>query len=118
MRGERLMPDHEPVCLTAAGSDPSGGAGLQADLKPLAEGGVFGTAAVAAPTAQKSRGVQGVRAVDPAFVGLQVESLFADRPVVAAKTGMLANAATIAAVADAFESHPDCLLVVDPVMVA
>jgi hydroxymethylpyrimidine/phosphomethylpyrimidine kinase len=112
------MPDHDPVCLTVAGSDPSGGAGLQADLKTFAALGVFGTAAVAALTAQNTTGVKGLYPIDPGFVRLQIDAVFADLPVVAAKTGMLGSGPVIAAVAEAFADRPDCLLIVDPVMTA
>ena len=115
------MPD-ETVCLSIAGSDPSGGAGVQADLKTYAALGVYGAAAITALTAQNTTGVQGVRLVDAAFVALQAESVFDDLPVVSVKLGMLGSAAIIAAVADVLEIRiertPDLRVVVDPVMVA
>ena len=115
------MPD-ATVILSIAGSDPSGGAGMQADLKTFAAMGAYGAAAIAALTAQNTTGVQGVQLVDPAFVAQQVESVFDDLPVAAVKTGMLGNAAIIAAVADAIEAQldrtPGLRVVVDPVMVA
>jgi len=110
------------VCLSIAGSDPSGGAGIQADLKTFAALGVYGTAVITALTAQNTTGVRGVRTLDPAFVALQAEAVFDDLPVAALKTGMLANAALIEAVADVIERQiertPDLRVVVDPVMVA
>lgn len=112
------MPDAIPVCLTVAGSDSSGGAGIQADLKTFAALGVFGASAITALTAQNTRGVQGIQPVDPAFVRLQIEAVCLDLPVAAAKTGMLASAAVIATVAQAFQARPACPLVVDPVVVA
>ncbi len=112
----------ETVCLTIAGSDPSGGAGIQADLKTFAALGVYGSAAITALTAQNTTGVFGVRMVDPDFVVLQVESIFNDLPVAALKTGMLGDAAVIGAVADLLERQlaatPDLRVVVDPVMVS
>jgi len=107
-----------PVCLTVSGSDSSGGAGLQGDMKTFTALGAFGASAITALTAQNTTGVQGIVLVDAAFVALQIETVFADLPVAAAKTGMLASAATIEAVATAFEARPGCPLVVDPVMVA
>ena len=90
-----------PVVLTIAGSDPSGGAGIQADLKSFAALGVFGTSAVTAVTAQNTVGVQRVDVLDPAAVRAQIDAVVSDFPVAAVKTGMLANAAIIEAVADA-----------------
>src|SRR5215216_4562231 len=106
------------IALTIAGSDSSGGAGIQADLKTFAALGVFGASAITALTAQNTRGVRDVLAVGPAFVGLQIEAVFDDLPVAAAKTGMLGDAATVDAVAEAFELRPDCPLVVDPVFIS
>ncbi|RUL88713.1 bifunctional hydroxymethylpyrimidine kinase/phosphomethylpyrimidine kinase [Tautonia sociabilis] len=115
------MPE-QTACLTIAGSDPSGGAGIQADLKTFAALGTYGAAAITALTAQNTTGVQGVELVDPAFVAQQVESVFDDLPVASVKTGMLGSAAIIAAVADAIEAQldrtPELRVVVDPVMVA
>lgn len=115
------MPD-AIVCLSIAGSDSSGGAGIQADLKTFAALGVYGAAAVTALTAQNTTGVQGVRMIDAAFVVQQAESVFDDLPVAAVKTGMLGTAATIEAVADLLadrrEREPNLRVVVDPVMVA
>jgi hydroxymethylpyrimidine/phosphomethylpyrimidine kinase len=112
----------QTVCLSIAGSDPSGGAGIQADLKTFAALGVYGAAAITAMTAQNTTGVQGVQLVDPAFVAQQVESVFDDLPVSGVKTGMLGTASIIAAVADAIEAQldrtPGLRVVVDPVMVA
>ncbi|WP_201750315.1 bifunctional hydroxymethylpyrimidine kinase/phosphomethylpyrimidine kinase [Tautonia marina] len=110
------------VCLSIAGSDPSGGAGIQADLKTFAALGVYGAAAITALTAQNTTGVQGVDLIDPAFVAQQAESVFDDLPVVAVKTGMLGTVAIIDAVADVIEMardrFPELRVVVDPVMVA
>jgi len=106
------------TALTIAGSDSGGGAGIQADLKTFEACGVFGTSALTAVTAQNTRGVQGVYALPPAFVALQIESVLADIGADAVKTGMLADAEIIAAVAEALARHGVRTLVVDPVMVA
>lgn len=107
-----------PVALTIAGSDSGGGAGIQADLLTFAALGVFGTTAISALTAQNPDGVSGVHAVPALFVKEQAEQVARFFKVRAAKTGMLANAEIISAVADFFEAHREILLVVDPVMIA
>ncbi len=108
-----------PVCLTIAGSDSGGGAGIQADLKAFAACGVHGASAITALTAQSTVGVTGVHVVPPAFVTEQVRVVVDDLGVDAVKVGMLAGTATIAAVADALALVPAGVpIVVDPVMVA
>ncbi|PKO16535.1 bifunctional hydroxymethylpyrimidine kinase/phosphomethylpyrimidine kinase [candidate division BRC1 bacterium HGW-BRC1-1] len=103
-------------CLTIAGSDPSGGAGIQGDLKTFTVLGAYGMAVITALTAQNTQGVTGVHESPPDFVALQLKTLFADVKVHAAKTGMLATAEIIEAVV---ANLPDGLpLVVDPVMVS
>lgn len=104
--------------LTIAGSDSGGGAGIQADLKTFAAFGVYGMSAVTALTAQNTEGVQGVFEVSPEFVREQIRSVMTDIGADAAKTGMLAGAATVAAVAEAVREFRIPNLVVDPVMVA
>lgn len=111
------MPD-APVALTIAGSDPSGGAGLQADLKTFAAFGVYGAAVVTALTVQNTRGVREVRLVDAPFVVHQLDAVLDDLDVRAAKTGMLGGAAVVEAVADRLAAGPRVPLVVDPVLVA
>ncbi len=106
-----------PRCLTIAGSDSGGGAGIQADLKAFAAAGCHGSTAVVALTAQNTVGVMDVLEVPPEFVRAQLEAVFSDIGVDAAKTGMLFSAPIIGAVADFLEEHP-VPLVVDPVMVA
>jgi hydroxymethylpyrimidine/phosphomethylpyrimidine kinase len=106
-----------PKCLTIAGSDSGGGAGVQADLKAFAAAGCFGTSAIVALTAQNTTGVTGVHEVPPAFVRSQLEAVLDDIAIDAAKTGMLFSRPVIEAVADVMEEHP-LPLVVDPVMVA
>jgi hydroxymethylpyrimidine kinase/phosphomethylpyrimidine kinase len=106
-----------PRCLTIAGSDSGGGAGIQADLKAFAAAGCHGMSAVVALTAQNTVGVTGVHEVPAEFVTAQLEAVFADIGVDAAKTGMLFSEPVIVAVADFLEGR-SVPLVVDPVMVA
>lgn len=107
-----------PAVMTIAGSDSSGGAGIQADLKTFTALGVYGASAITALTAQNTTGVQGVEPVPPAFVAAQIRSVLGDLDVRAVKTGMLANAAIIEAVAAEMAARQDIPLVIDPVMVA
>jgi hydroxymethylpyrimidine/phosphomethylpyrimidine kinase len=104
--------------MTIAGSDSGGGAGIQADLKTFAALGVFGTSAITALTAQNTQGVAGVHPVPPEFVAAQVDAVLADLPVAAVKTGMLATAPILRAVAELAAAGRLPRLVVDPVMVA
>jgi hydroxymethylpyrimidine/phosphomethylpyrimidine kinase len=106
------------VALTIAGSDSGGGAGIQADLRTFAAHGVHGTSALTAVTAQNSTGVSAWVALEPAMVVAQMEAVATDMPVAAAKTGMLASAAIVAAVAEAAGRLGLAPLVVDPVIVA
>lgn len=108
-----------PIALTIAGSDSSGGAGIQADLKTFAALGVHGASVIAALTAQNTRGVQAIHDVPEAFVAAQMESVFSDLTVAAVKIGMLARGAVIETVADALARlAPGVPVVLDPVMVA
>ncbi|MPZ17750.1 MAG: bifunctional hydroxymethylpyrimidine kinase/phosphomethylpyrimidine kinase [Luteitalea sp.] len=104
--------------LTIAGSDSGGGAGIQADLKTFAAHGVFGTTAITAITAQNTRGVTAMQALPADLVTAQIEAVVEDIGVDAVKTGMLATAAIVSAVAAAAEALELPYLVVDPVMVA
>ena len=106
-----------PRCLTIAGSDSGGGAGIQADLKAFAAAGCYGMSAIVALTAQNTQGVTAVHEVPPTFVHAQLEAVFSDIGVDAAKTGMLFSRPLIEAVADYLAGHR-VPLVVDPVMVA
>ena len=106
-----------PRCVTIAGSDSGGGAGIQADLKAFAAAGVHGTTAIVALTAQTTREVTAVHELPPWFVGAQLDAIADDIGIDAAKTGMLFSSAIIDAVADWLEEHP-LPLVVDPVLVA
>lgn len=112
------MTRSEPVMLTIAGSDSSGGAGIQADLKTATALGVYGASAVTALTAQNTRGVQGVHPVPAGFVADQLASVLDDLDVRAVKIGMLGDDDVIAAVADALDRLPGVPVVLDPVMVA
>ena len=106
-----------PNVLAIAGSDPSGGAGLQADLKTFAALGCHGMAAPTALTAQNTRGVTAVHLPPPAFVAEQVAALFADSEIAAVKIGMLGSAAIVEAVAGALAGYAGPV-VLDPVLVA
>ncbi|MFI6574989.1 bifunctional hydroxymethylpyrimidine kinase/phosphomethylpyrimidine kinase [Nocardiopsis sp. NPDC050513] len=104
--------------VSIAGSDPSGGAGIQADLKAFSAHGTFGMTVIAALTAQSTRGVTGVHEVPVEFVVRQMDTLFDDAAIHAVKVGMLATAEITEAVADAIARHGLPNVVVDPVMVA
>ena len=105
------------TCLTIAGSDSGGGAGIQADLKAFAAAGCHGTSAIVALTAQNTTGVSAVLEVPPLIVRAQLEAVFDDIGVDAAKTGMLFSKPVIEIVAEYLGEHP-VPLVVDPVMLA
>jgi hydroxymethylpyrimidine/phosphomethylpyrimidine kinase len=106
------------VALTIAGSDSGGGAGIQADLKTFAAFGVYGTSAITAVTAQNTRAVTAVQEIDPKVVAAQIEAVAADFPVAAVKTGMLASAPIVEAVAAAIQRLALPHVVIDPVMVS
>lgn len=107
-----------PNTLTIAGSDPGGGAGLQADLKTFHARGTHGLTVVTAVTSQNMRGVTAVHKVPLAHVRSQLEALFDDFPIAAVKTGMLGSAAITRLVATQMQRRQPAWLVVDPVMVA
>jgi len=107
-----------PVALTIAGSDSSGGAGIQADLKTFAALGVYGASAITALTAQNTRGVTGIHAVPAEFVTAQIDAVFSDLDVGAVKIGMVAQAESIDAIAAALSRWTPRHVVLDPVMVA
>jgi hydroxymethylpyrimidine/phosphomethylpyrimidine kinase len=106
-----------PCCITIAGSDSGGGAGIQADLKAFAAAGAHGMTAIVALTAQNTRAVESVYELPPSLVRAQLDAVANDIGIDAAKTGMLYSRAIIDAVADWLEEHP-LPLVVDPVMLA
>ena len=102
--------------LSIAGSDPGGGAGIQADLKTFGALGCFGMAAITALTAQNTQGVTGIFTVPPEFVTAQIETLFADIRIDAIKIGMLGSPAIVSAVASCLGTRPHIPVVVDPVL--
>ncbi len=104
--------------LTIAGSDPSGGAGIQADLKTFSALGAYGMSVVTALTAQNTEGVRAIHDVPAAFIGAQIDAVFEDIRVDAVKLGMLSQPAVIAVVAERLERYRPRWLVLDPVMVA
>lgn len=108
--------------LSLAGSDPSGGAGIQADLKTFAARGTYGMAVITSLTAQNTQGVTGVYPVPSAFVGQQLRTLFDDVAVAAVKIGMINTVEIADAIAEALQEQlqqqPDLQIVLDPVMIA
>jgi hydroxymethylpyrimidine/phosphomethylpyrimidine kinase len=111
-------PARRPRALTIAGSDSGGGAGIQADLKTFSALGVFGMTAVTAVTVQNTLGVSGYEAISPGLVADQITAVVSDIGVDSAKTGMLASAAIVEAVAEAVSDAGVPNLVVDPVFVS
>jgi hydroxymethylpyrimidine/phosphomethylpyrimidine kinase len=107
-----------PIALTIAGSDSSGGAGIQADLKSFAAFGVYGASVITALTAQNTTGVSGIHPVPAGFVTAQIDAVFSDLAVGAVKIGMVAQAETISAIADGLTRWSSRHIVLDPVMVA
>ncbi|WP_315773356.1 MULTISPECIES: bifunctional hydroxymethylpyrimidine kinase/phosphomethylpyrimidine kinase [unclassified Bradyrhizobium] len=107
-----------PVALTIAGSDSSGGAGIQADLKTFAALAVYGASVLTALTAQNTKGVTGVHLVPPDFVTAQIDAVFDDLAVGAVKIGMVAQAPIAAAIAASLARWTPSHVVLDPVMVA
>ncbi|MDB5582650.1 MAG: bifunctional hydroxymethylpyrimidine kinase/phosphomethylpyrimidine kinase [Bradyrhizobium sp.] len=107
-----------PIALTIAGSDSSGGAGIQADLKSFAALGVYGASVITALTAQNTRGVTGIHQVPAEFVTAQIDAVFADLDVGAVKIGMVADLAVIDAIAAGLQKWSPKHIVLDPVMVA
>ena len=106
------------TALTIAGSDSSGGAGIQADLKAMTMNGVFAMSAITALTAQNTTGVQGIFEVSPAFLGQQIDSVFTDIRPDAVKIGMVASSGLIEVIAERLQHYAAQNIVVDPVMVA
>ncbi|WP_072822850.1 bifunctional hydroxymethylpyrimidine kinase/phosphomethylpyrimidine kinase [Modicisalibacter ilicicola] len=107
-----------PNVLTIAGSDPSGGAGIQADLKTFSALGAYGTSVITALTAQNTRGVSAVHAVPPDFIAAQLDALLDDVDVAAAKIGMVASREVALVIREALEKRRPRWIVLDPVMVA
>lgn len=106
------------IAVTIAGSDSGGGAGIQADLKTFSALGVYGASVITALTAQNTLGVQAIHDVPPDFIAAQMDSVFSDLKVGAAKIGMLSQAPVIEAVAAGLDRHGVTQVVLDPVMVA
>ena len=106
------------IAVTIAGSDSSGGAGIQADLKTFAALGVYGASVITALTAQNTQGVRAIHDVPPDFIRAQMDAVFSDLDIGAVKIGMLSQAATIDVVAQGLAAHHAKNVVLDPVMVA
>lgn len=106
------------TALSIAGSDPSGGAGIQADLKTMTMHGVYAMSAVTALTAQNTTGVRGVLECSPEFLALQLDCIFSDIVPDAVKTGMVSSAPLIRVITDRLTHYRARNLVVDPVMVS
>jgi len=106
------------IALTIAGSDSSGGAGIQADLKTFAAHQVYGASVIVALTAQNTQGVSGIHAVPADFVAKQIDAVFEDLDVAAVKIGMLATTELIETVAAGLKRHGARNIVLDPVMIA
>lgn len=104
--------------LTIAGTDPSGGAGISADLKTFSALGTYGMAAITAVVAQNTMGVKSFQPLDPSFVGDQIDAVFEDVKVDAVKIGMVATAAIAEVIAERLAKYPKCPVVLDTVMVA
>ena len=113
--GQRMT---TPIAVTIAGSDSSGGAGIQADLKTFSALGVYGASVITALTAQNTTGVAAVHAVPPDFIAAQMDAVFSDLAAGAVKIGMLGDADIVAAVAAGLDRHGQTNVVLDPVMVA
>ncbi len=107
-----------PIALTIAGSDSSGGAGIQADLKTFAALGVYGASVITALTAQNTNGVSGIHLVPADFVTAQMDAVFSDLDVKAVKIGMVGQLATVDAIVVALKRWSPKHVVLDPVMVA
>lgn len=106
------------TALTIAGSDCSGGAGIQADIKTMMANGVYAMSAITALTAQNTQGVTGIMEVSPEFIGQQLDAVFTDIRPDAVKIGMVSSAALIEQIADKLRQYEAKKIVVDPVMVS
>lgn len=106
------------TALTIAGSDSSGGAGIQADLKTMTMNGVFAMSAITALTAQNTTGVRGITEVAPAFLAQQLDAIFEDIPPDAVKIGMVSSAPLVAVIAQRLKWYRAKNIVIDPVMVS
>ena len=106
------------TALTIAGSDSSGGAGIQADIKTMTANGVYAMSAITALTAQNTTGVTGIMEVTPEFLAEQLDCIFTDIYPDAIKTGMVSSGSLIKTIADKLKQYDAKNIVVDPVMVA
>lgn len=113
-----MSSDLEPTALTIAGSDSSGGAGMQADLKTFFAHGVYGASVMTLVTAQNTRGVSALEVLDTELIEKQLHAVFDDLNVAALKTGALGSAEVIGAVADFLQERPEVPKVIDPVMIS
>ncbi|MFT3730719.1 MAG: bifunctional hydroxymethylpyrimidine kinase/phosphomethylpyrimidine kinase [Hyphomicrobium sp.] len=113
-----MIAETPPIALTIAGSDPSGGAGIQADLKTFSALGVYGATVITALTAQNTTGVSGVFAIPADFIAAEFRSVVSDLKVAAIKTGMLGDVPTVEIVSSLLAEAEGVPIVVDPVMVA
>lgn len=110
--------EHPPVVLVFGGNDPTGGAGIEADVQAIASLGCHAAPVITAITVQDTSGVKSFHVVEPALVIAQARAILEDMPVAAFKTGMLGNAGIMAAVAAIVQDYPDLPLIVDPVLTA
>ncbi len=117
-KARRLFVGAPPKVLSIAGIDPSGGAGLLADIKTFTALGAYGCGVVAGLTAQSTQGVTAIQLPSAEFVGAQLDTLLADVTISAVKTGMLGQAANVQVVAEKLATHQQDNLVLDPVMIA
>lgn len=106
------------TALTIAGSDSSGGAGIQADIKTMTAHGVYAMSAITALTAQNTTGVSGIYEVSPEFLAKQLDSIFTDIPPHAVKVGMVSSAELVRVIAQKLREYGATKIVVDPVMVS
>lgn len=109
---------NRPVILTIAGTDPSGGAGIQADIKAISANGCYAASVITALVAQNTCGVQAIHPIPPTFITQQLESVFSDLDVAAVKIGMLYDEDVIHAVTHAVKKYTPAHVVLDPVMIA
>src|SRR5207253_10724366 len=109
-------PDFPPLVMTFAASDPSGGAGIQADILTLASMGCHPLSVLTAITVQDTAGVEGVQAIDAEWVADQARCLLEDMPVDVFKIGVLGSVENIAAIAEILSDYPDVPLILDPVL--
>jgi hydroxymethylpyrimidine/phosphomethylpyrimidine kinase len=118
MGSRSKVADMTPIAVTIAGSDSSGGAGIQADLKTFSALGVYGASVITALTAQNTKGVRAIHDVPAEFVGAQIDAVFSDLDVSAVKIGMVSQRGVIESIAAGLARWQQTMVVLDPVMVA